>query len=118
MTTAIETSRLGVRSKVWLEWEGHPVMGEGRMAMLQAIDRQGSIIQASHETGISYRRIRGMIRDMEATVGVALVRIQRGGKNGGGAVLTAAARQLMDCFESFSTGFQQEADARFRRYFK
>ena len=46
-----------VRAKVWLEIEGRPFMGEGRMAMLEAIDRCGSIINASRETGIAYRRI-------------------------------------------------------------
>ena len=108
----------GVRSKVWIEVEGRPVMGEGRMAMLQAIHRHGSIINASRETGISYRRMRGAIRDMEKAIGRPLVKAYRGGGDGGGAVLTAAAHSLIDSFRKFATDLQQEADVRFQRDFK
>jgi len=108
----------GLRSKVWLEIGGHPVMGEGRMAMLQAIHRHGSIINASRETGISYRKIRGAIRDMEKVIGRPLVKAYRGGGEGGGAVLTEDAHALIDSFRRFAAGLQQEADARFQKNFK
>ena len=105
--------RWGLRSKLWLECEGNPVMGEGRMKMLQSIDRNGSIKLAAHETGISYRRMRGAIREMERAIGFPLVRTQRGGGGGGGAGLTPAAHALMEAFEKLSAGFQRNADARF-----
>ena len=75
---------LAVRSKVWLEIKGKPVMGEGRMDMLEAIQRYGSILQASKATGVSYRKIRGAIHDMEGALGIAMVRSYRGGGQGGG----------------------------------
>ncbi len=114
----IKKDKWGVRSKVWIEWEGRPVMGEGRMAMLQAIERCGSIINASRETGISYRKIRGAIRDMENILSRPLVRAFRGGEGGGGAELTETAHELLGFFEKFSDTFQQEADARFQEHFK
>jgi molybdate transport system regulatory protein len=104
----------GVRSKLWLECEGQPVMGDGRMLMLRSIDYNGSIKLAAQETGISYRRMRGAIHEMERTLGYPLVRIQRGGGGGGGAELTPAAHALMATFEKMSSGFQRQADARFR----
>lgn len=107
-----------LRSKVWIEVEGRPVMGEGRMAMLQAIHRYGSIIDASRETGISYRKMRGAIRDMEKAVGRPLVKAFRGGGDGGGAVLTAEAHTLMDAFRKFAVGLQQEVTTRFQNSFK
>ena len=114
----IENDKWGVRSKVWIEWEGRPVMGEGRMAMLQAIERHGSIIHASRKTGISYRKIRGAIRDMENILNRPLVRAFRGGEGGGRAELTETAHELVGFFEKFSHAFQQEADARFQAHFK
>lgn len=105
--------RWGLRSKLWLECEGNPVIGEGRMQMLRSIHRNGSIKLASQETGISYRRMRGAIHEMEKVIGYPLIRIQRGGSGGGGAELTSAAHALMDTFEKLSTGFQRQADARF-----
>lgn len=106
--------RWGLRSKLWLECEGVPVMGEGRMKMLQSIKGNGSIKLAARETGIPYRRMRGAIREMEATIGLPLVRTQRGGGGGGGAELTPAAHALMETFEKMSAGFRRNADARFR----
>jgi molybdate transport system regulatory protein len=107
-----------LRSKVWIEVEGRPVMGEGRMAMLQAIHRCGSIIDASRETGISYRKMRGAVRDMETAVGRPLVKVFRGGGDGGGAMLTTEAHALMDAFRKFAAGLQQEAKVRFQNSFK
>lgn len=101
-------------SKIWLEIEGQPVIGQGRMVMLQAIHQHQSIIQASRETGIAYRRIRGAIRDMEAVVGKPLVVARRGGRYGGRAELTPAAISLLDAFKEISEGFQDESDARMK----
>lgn len=107
--------RLGLRSKLWLECDGKPIIGDGRMKMLRAIDHNGSIKLAARETGISYRRMRGAIQEMEHAIGYPLVTIQRGGDGGGGARLTPAARDLMDTFEKIADGFQRKADARFRK---
>jgi molybdate transport system regulatory protein len=115
--TAIEKKHLTVRSKVWLELEGRPVIGEGRVAMLQAIQRHGSIVHASREIGIPYRRMRGAIRDMETALGRPLVFAYRGGGEGGGAVLTPEAQELMANFEKFAQAFQQDADALFLESF-
>jgi molybdate transport system regulatory protein len=84
------------------------------MAMLRSIHHNGSIKLAAQETGISYRRMRGAIQEMERAIGYPLVRIMRGGSGGGGAELTPAAHALMAGFEKLSTGFQRQADARFQ----
>jgi molybdate transport system regulatory protein len=109
--------QLSLKSKLWLEVQGRPIIGEGRMAMLQAIQDHRSILQASRETGISYRRMRGAIRDMENGMGQSLVITRRGGKEGGYAELTPAAIALLDAFKSLSKGFQDAADTRFHAIF-
>lgn len=106
-----------IRSKLWLEIEGHPVIGEGRLAMLEAIDRHRSMLEASSETGISYRRMRGAVRDMERVIGCALVTTYRGGAAGGRSELTPAALALLKSFKALSAGFRSEVDVRFHNYF-
>ena len=101
------------RSKIWLEIEGQPVIGEGRMAMLQSIDRHGSIINASREMGIPYRRMRGAIQDMEKALGRPLVKAFRGGGDGGGAHLTSTAHELLTSYNQINDRFQQEITTRF-----
>lgn len=110
----IKKQQWAMRSKAWLEIEGHPVIGEGRMDMLQAIDRCGSFVQASKEIGISCRKIRGVVRDMEKAVGSPLVKAYRGGGEGGGASLTPAAHKLIAFFKQFTNGFQKHADNCFK----
>ncbi len=112
-----QLKQLSLKSKLWLEVQGRPIIGEGRMAMLQAIHDHRSILQASRETGISYRRMRGAIRDMETAIGQSLVIARRGGKDGGYAELTPAATALLDSFKALSKGFQDETDTRFNAIF-
>lgn len=114
---SIPSSQWHIRSKLWLEIEGHPVIGEGRLAMLEAIDRHRSMLEASRETGISYRRMRGAIRDMEHLIGCALVATYRGGAAGGRSELTPTALALLKSFKALSAGFRKEADVRFQKYF-
>jgi molybdate transport system regulatory protein len=109
---------LSVRSKVWFEAEGHPVFGRGRRFLLEAIDAYGSINRAARETGISYRKAWGHIRAMEERLGMRLVERSTGGKNGGGAILTPAARQFLKQFELMEEGIRELVDERFRRIFR
>lgn len=108
----------GIRSKVWLEIEGKPIMGEGRKEILEAIAQYGSMLDASRATGISYRRIRGAIKEMELAVGRILVDSHRGGKNGGGAALTPDAVELIRRFDRICAGLHKDMDARFNHIFK
>ncbi len=89
-------------------------MGEGRLTMLQAIHINNSIMRASQETGISYRRIRGAIQDMENVLGHPLVQAYRGGRDGGGADLTPFAHDLSQFFCELAEGLKDEVDERLR----
>jgi molybdate transport system regulatory protein len=112
-----KAKEFSLKSKLWLELQGRPIMGAGRMTMLQAIDDHRSILQASRETGISYRRMRGAIHEMETALGHALVLTRRGGRDGGYAELTPAAIELLTAFKALSQGFQDASDTRFRDLF-
>lgn len=106
-----------IRSKVWLVKNGVTVIGEGRLAILEAIDSFGSLTEAAKKTGISYRRIRGAIREMESAIGRPLVRTARGGHHGGGAEITAEGHEMMDRFKRVMEGSHETANSRFRDIF-
>ena len=109
-----EQNQWRLRLKVWLEIDGHPVIGEGRLAMLSAIDDSGSIIDAARRLGISYRKIRGAISDMEGSVGTRLVITHRGGSQGGGAQLTPRARDLVQRYLTVTREFTEKAECQLR----
>lgn len=97
-----------VRLKVWFEIDGHPIIGDGRLAMLNSIHQNGSIIDAAREIGVSYRKIRGALSDMEKHMGHPLVKAYRGGGEGGGATLTPLAHKLIEEYTRVRDRFQQE----------
>jgi molybdate transport system regulatory protein len=62
--------------------------------------------------------MRGALRDMEKAIGRPLVRIFRGGGDGGGAELTKAAYELMDSFKRCTDNLQNDTDARFEQFMR
>lgn len=106
-----------IKSKLWIEINGEPVFGEGRKILLQAIADFGSINQAAKKTNISYRRAWSYIKSMEERLGVRLVERRAGGKHGGGASLTGAARELIGKYERLQEGIDELVDGKFNRIF-
>jgi molybdate transport system regulatory protein len=108
---------ISIKSKLWIEENGRPVFGSGRRALLEAIDRCGSINRAAHELNMSYRKAWGALRAMEDRLGIKLIERQTGGRAGGGAVLTGDARTFIKKFEVLEKGLQKFVDARFEKAF-
>jgi len=108
---------MNIKSKLWIEIEGKPVFGRGRRFLLEAIDKYGSINQAAKDISISYRKAWGYIKAMEERLGFKLIKRQTGGKNGGGAVLTAEARDFLEKYRSLEEGINEFVDKRFRTFF-
>jgi molybdate transport system regulatory protein len=113
----LKASKVQVRSKVWLEAKGRPVLGPGRVELLKYIDEQGSISRASRLMKITYRKAWGQIKAMELQLGLPLVRKQTGGAGGGGARLTPEARELLGDYLQLAQGIGEEVDRRFRKIF-
>lgn len=85
-----------VRSRAWLEWNGHSLLGQGRLALLESIEEHGSISAAARAMGVSYRTAWKWIETMNAAAGQALVDTVVGGRGGGGARLTRVGAALLE----------------------
>jgi molybdate transport system regulatory protein len=90
--------RLRPRVKIWFEAAGGESFGFGLIAILQAIERAGSIKQAAADLGQSYRHVWGRVKQAERAVGQVLVETQVGGQGVQRSRLTAAARNLVADF--------------------
>lgn len=106
-----------VRSKIWLEIEGKPLLGGGRERLLHAVEQTGSINAAASELGISYRRAWSQLRDLENIAPFAILERTKGGKGGGGARLTPEAKALLKGYESLVRDLRAEVDRRFAAQF-
>ena len=70
-------------------------LGPGKVALLEAIGRTGSISAASREMGMSYRRAWDLVETMNRCFRQALVETATGGKGGGGAKVTPFGREVV-----------------------
>jgi molybdate transport system regulatory protein len=109
--------KMEIKSKIWIESEGKPVFGGGKMFLLEAINKHGSINQAAKEINISYRKAWGYIKAMEERLDLKLIERQTGGKNGGGAALTEEAKKFLKKYEELQMGIREIVDEKFRKVF-
>jgi len=106
-----------VKSKVWIEIDGEPFLGEGRRNLLQRIQENGSISRSARELGISYKKAWSYIKNMESRLGIRLVEKQVGGKGGGGSILTREGKALIEKYDLLLTGNQETVNKCFQEIF-
>src|SRR3954470_11170810 len=70
-------------------------IGPGKIRLLEAIERTGSISQAGKSLGMSYRRAWLLIDDLNQCFREAVVSAKPGGSKGGGASLTGFGSDLV-----------------------
>lgn len=111
-------ARLRIKSKIWIVDENADVVfGAGRLRILDAIERHGSLHAAAPELRMSYRAVWGKVKATEERLGKTLVTRKTGGPGGGGSELTPFARELVERFRELQQMVNQAADDLFRDYF-
>lgn len=74
------------------------VLGPGKIALLEAIDRSGSISAAARAMGMSYRRAWLLADALNKMFGRAIVSTSPGGAGGGGAEVTEFGRNIATAY--------------------
>lgn len=87
-------------------------IGPGKVDLLEAIDREGSISAAGRALGMSYKRAWDLVDAMNKMLGVAVVQASTGGYRGGGATLTDAGRGLVADYRAIERAAQRAAEPR------
>lgn len=92
------TSPLKLCGTIWLGHDEEAVLGDMRIALLEEIDKTGSISQAARAVGISYKTAWDAVDVMKNLSGDVLLESATGGKGGGGTKLTESARKLVQAY--------------------
>jgi molybdate transport system regulatory protein len=87
-------------------------IGPGKIALLEAIEREGSISAAGRALGMSYRRAWDLVAALNRLLGTAVVAASPGGARGGGAALTEAGRCLVADYRAIQRQAQRAAAPR------
>jgi len=91
------------RIKVWMQGEDGFGFGSRFVAILEAVDRTGSIKHAAAELGWSYRHVWSRIKRAEGALGCTLVTTKLGGQGKDRSELTPDARRIVSRFHELRT---------------
>jgi len=89
-----------VRLTVRVDFGADHALGPGKIRLLEAIGKTGSISRAGRVLGMSYRRAWLLIDDMNRAFRAPVVATQPGGVRGGGAELTPFGRALIENYRA------------------
>lgn len=85
-----------MKTKTWLELNGHFVIGDGGATLLLAILERGSLLAAAREIRWSYRHAWGYLRQAEAVLGAPLTVSRPGRGAARGTMLTEHGRMVIE----------------------
>jgi len=92
-----------VRLTVRVDFGADRALGPGKIRLLEAIGKSGSISRAGRALGMSYRRAWLLIDDMNRSFRAPVVMTQPGGARGGGAALTPFGLELIENYRAIET---------------
>ncbi|GHB09978.1 winged helix-turn-helix domain-containing protein [Salinicola rhizosphaerae] len=87
------------------------VLGPGKIDLLEAIDRHGSIAAACRDMGLSYKKAWQLIDTMNRHCLTPVVNTATGGSSRGGATLTPLGRELIVHYRRLAASLADHPDA-------
>jgi molybdate transport system regulatory protein len=77
-------------------------VGPGKIGLLEAVERTGSLSAAARSLGVSYRRAWLLLHSVNNSFSEPAVELSVGGKDGGGTQLTDFGRTLTRTYRNFA----------------
>jgi molybdate transport system regulatory protein len=93
-----------IKSRIWIEADNNVFLGEGRVKLLKAIEANGSLSKAAKSLEMSYKKAWSLLDAVNKSAVKPVVITSIGGKNGGGAALTAYGKSLIKAFDAINSG--------------
>ena len=84
-------------------------VGPGKIALLEQIERCGSLSQAARNLNMSYRRAWQLLDSLNNCFVEPVVTTAKGGRGGGGATLTLLGERLIHVYRAFDVRIQARA---------
>jgi molybdate transport system regulatory protein len=94
------SSKNDLKTVLRIDFPNKERIGRGKMQLLDHIKTTGSISAAGRAMDMSYRRAWLLVSAMNTMFSHPVVDSQRGGKQGGGAIVTEFGEELLSRFRS------------------
>lgn len=88
-----------IKSRIWLEGSDGIFLGEGRISLLHAIHKEGSLSKAAKSLNMSYKKAWNLIDAINKSAPKPVVIKSTGGANGGGTIVTSYGLKQIEQFE-------------------
>ena len=106
----VETNKYSIKSRIWLEGTQGPLLGEGKISLLKAIEKFGSINKAAKSMNMSYKKAWKLVDAMNQESNPPLVNRMAGGKDGGGTQLTDSGEKAIKQFNTLNVKLRKFLD--------
>jgi len=100
-----------IRLTLRIDFGPDRALGPGKIRLLEAIRKTGSISKAGRSLSMSYRRAWLLVDDMNGCFREPVVVAQPGGARGGGAALTPFGARLIETYRAIEAGATAAAQA-------
>lgn len=87
--------------------------GPGVATLLHRVEERHSLRAAAASMEMAYSKAWTIVKNAEDCLGFKLLHASTGGRNGGGAVLTAEAVRLLEAYDAYCAELRSYAEARF-----
>ncbi len=94
-----------IQGRIWINKESECFLGPGRIELLNAIIKEGSINAATRKLGMSYQHAWKTIEQMNRLSPIPVLIPKRGGKDGGGAELTGYGLKIINEMNQMEMAF-------------
>ncbi|HTT09472.1 MAG TPA: winged helix-turn-helix domain-containing protein [Burkholderiaceae bacterium] len=94
---------------------GEIAVGPGKIALLEAIGKTGSITAAAKSLDMSYRRAWLLLDELNRSLRVPAVDSAKGGQHGGGSALTDRGKELIAVYRRIEKTAESAARADIKR---
>lgn len=101
------------QARVRVDFAAGSSVGPGKIELLEAIARSGSLSAAARSVNMSYRRAWLLLHDVNESFPEPAVRLSVGGRAGGGALLTDFGTRLVAAYREFEATVQVQASRSF-----
>lgn len=105
-----------IKSKIWIETNEGILISEGRIQLLKLIDCTGSLNKAAKEMNISYQKAWKLIDASNKVSKEPLIETHVGGNKGGGTVVTAYGKSLIESFEKINVACWNFLDLELKKH--
>ena len=91
-----------IKSRIWLVANDNMLLGKGRVELLKAIDTTGSLNKAARTMKMSYKKAWELVDSINKSGASPAIITSKGGKGGGGTVLTAYGKEIISIFDTIN----------------